>query len=247
MVDESKESRDGRLPELGPGGGDRTAAVIRSVISNVPIVGQTLAEIITELIPNQRIERVEGYLKLLAMELDELKVSAEAAKVPESIDLIEDGAYQAVRALSEERRQYLARAVATGIAEDEKHKIKAKRVLSIISELDDGYILLLDSFNGRSDPESHRRSFDKFQNLAPERPVIGAPTDVIERWQLHEASLARLERLLLLNKYIRIDHETKLPHFDQFTGEPEGHLSITALGKLILVRIGFGRESRQSV
>src|ERR1700692_2419056 len=119
MVDESKESRDGRLPELGPGGGDRTAAVIRSVISNVPIVGQTLAEIRTELIPNQRIERVEGYLKLLAMELDELKVSAEAAKVPESIDLIEDGAYQAVRALSEERRQYLARAVATGIAEDE--------------------------------------------------------------------------------------------------------------------------------
>jgi hypothetical protein len=34
------------IPSLGAGGGDRTAAVIRSVISNIPIVGQALAEVI---------------------------------------------------------------------------------------------------------------------------------------------------------------------------------------------------------
>jgi hypothetical protein len=68
--DETRE-----VPSLGAGGGDRTAAVIRSVTANIPIVGQALAEIITELVPNQRIERVEKYLHYLSEEIASLKIS----------------------------------------------------------------------------------------------------------------------------------------------------------------------------
>jgi hypothetical protein len=239
MTDESKDQVDRHFPKLGAGGGDRTAAVVRSVISNIPFLGQPLSEIVTELIPNQRIERVEKYLLLLGKELEALKVSPDVAKAPQNIDLIEDGAYQAVRSLSDDRKQYLARAVAVGIVEDEAEKIKAKRILALISELDDGDLLLLDSFNTDSQPESYRKRYMRYQKLAPERPVIGSPANVVERWSIHEASLARLERLSLLNNQIHVNMETKLPRFDQFSGKPEGYLSITALGRLVLSRIGL--------
>ncbi|WGS19282.1 MULTISPECIES: hypothetical protein [unclassified Bradyrhizobium] len=237
MTDQDKNNR--RFPTLGAGGGDRTAAVVRSVMSNVPIFGQALCEIISDLIPNQRIERVERYLELLGRQLEEMKVSADKVKEPENIDLIEDGAYQAVRALSDDRRRYLARAVATGIADDDAEKLKAKRILVLIGELDNGDMLLLESYNTRNDPKSHREGYQKYQKLAPERPVIGSPPELIERWQLHAASLQKLERLALLNNHIRVDHETGLPQFDRFSGEPEGCLSITALGVLVLTRVGL--------
>jgi hypothetical protein len=66
MSDQNEDQPD--LPSLGTNGGDVTAALIRSVVSNIPIVGQGIAEIVTTLIPNQRIERIEKYLLFLGEE-----------------------------------------------------------------------------------------------------------------------------------------------------------------------------------
>ena len=152
------ETRD--IPSSGPGGGDRTAAVIRSVISNIPIVGQALAEVITELVPNQRVERVEKYLLYLSEEIDSLKVENVDAvmKRPENVDLIEDGVYQAIRALSDERKRYLVRAVAQGIGAEARDKLNEKRVLALIGDLDDSDLLLLDAF------ASGNKGREKFEN-----------------------------------------------------------------------------------
>ena len=48
------------------------------------------------------------------------RIDETAMKTPANIDLIEDGAYQAVRALTDERKRFLARAVAQGIQAEEK-------------------------------------------------------------------------------------------------------------------------------
>jgi hypothetical protein len=229
-------------PSLGAGGGDRTAAVIRSVISNIPIVGQALAEVITELVPNQRIERVETYLHYLSEEIEALKISDVDAtmKRPENVDLIEDGAYQAVRATTDERKRYLALAVAQGIGADEQNKLNEKRILALLGDLDDGDILLLDAFaaNAAFGNQGH----EKFKNLRPEQPTINArEAATVERWGLYQASIARLERLSLLHKHVRLDNKTKLPEFDTFTGEPKGNYRITQLGLLVLKRIGLGK------
>ena len=228
------ETRD--IPSLGPGGGDRTAAVIRSVISNIPIVGQALAEVITELVPNQRVERVEKYLLYLSEEIDSLKVENVDAvmKRPENVDLIEDGVYQAIRALSDERKRYLARAVAQGIGAEATDKLNEKRVLALIGDLDDSDLLLLDAF------ASGNKGREKFEKLRPEQPTINSRTPgAAERWGLYQASIARMERLSLLQKQVRLDTVTKLPEFDNFTGEAKGNHVVTSLGRLVLSRTGL--------
>ncbi|WP_029582375.1 hypothetical protein [Bradyrhizobium sp. URHD0069] len=233
---EPKPEETRGIPSLGAGGGDRTAAVIRSVISNIPIVGQALAEVITEIVPNQRIERVEKYLLYLSEEIDSLRIANvdAAMKKPENVDLIEDGAYQAVRALSDERKRYLARAVAQGIRSDEKDKLNEKRVLVLIGDLDDGDLLLLDAFASRN------KGREKFAKLRPAQPTINNQDPLVrERWGLYQASIDRLTRLSLLNKHVDLDSKTKLPSFDTFTGEPKGNLEVTALGRLVLNRAGL--------
>jgi hypothetical protein len=236
MADRGEAKTRPELPALGPGGGDRTAAVIRSVISNIPIVGQALAEIVTELVPNQRAERLEKYLLYLGEEIAALKIENVNAtmKTPENIGLIEDGAYQAARALTDERKRYLARAVAQGIGVEEKHKLNEKRVLALIGDLDDGDLLLLDAF------ASQNTGREKFEKLRPEQPTINnRRSGVSERWGLYQASIDRLTRLSLLKKQVNLDSKTKLPEFDTFTGEPKGYHVVTALGSLVLNRVGL--------
>jgi hypothetical protein len=237
MVDrDGPENEHKGTPALGAGGGDRTAAIVRSVVALVPFVGQALAEIITEIVPNQRIERAEQYLLYLSEELDALKLeNVEAVmKQPKNVDLIEDGAYQAVRAFSDERKRYLARAVAQGIGAHETDKLNEKRVLALIGDLDDGDLLLLEAF------ASGNSRFEKFEKLRPEYPTINSQRPAkAERWGLYEASLARLERLSLIRKHVNVDNDTKLPEFDPFTGEPRGYHLVTSLGRLVLSRIGL--------
>jgi hypothetical protein len=117
--------------DLGPTGRDRLVAVLRGVVGFAPLAGPALAELITEIIPNQRLGRIESYLRKLAERLEELEVvdAGAAMREPESIDLFEDGASQAARALSEGRRDQLVRLVADGISGERRDYLESKRVL----------------------------------------------------------------------------------------------------------------------
>jgi hypothetical protein len=162
----NNQDRNRQPPELGSNPRDREAALIRSLVGAIPYIGSALSEIITALIPNQRIERVEKYLLYLQQELARLVPDnlQERIRTPAAIDLIEDGAYQAARALSDERQRYIARCVASGIAADDVDHIREKRVLGILSQLDEEEILLLDAY-GSSISEGGER----FERLRPPR------------------------------------------------------------------------------
>jgi hypothetical protein len=84
----------------GPKKEDHAAAVSRAVVGVVPIVGPALAEIISTIIPNQRLERLEAYLVHLTAQLEETSVgkTQNAANLDASdIKLIEDGAFESSR------------------------------------------------------------------------------------------------------------------------------------------------------
>jgi hypothetical protein len=104
---------------LGATPRDSAVAALRGIVGAIPGAGPALAELSTM------------FLTLLADRLKRLETVDLARKLrqPESIDLFEDGAYQAARALSEERREQIARLVADSISGERRDYLESKRVL----------------------------------------------------------------------------------------------------------------------
>lgn len=230
------EQASDKLPQLGSRAPDRLAAVLRAGSGMIPLVGSVIAEIVNELVPNQRADRIEKYLVHLVQEVAKCKIENvdQRLKQLENVDLLETGAFQSARALSDERLLYIAKAVAEGIAAEERNKINAKRILNLIGEIDDEEILILDAYR------THEG--DKFAKLRPEPAYMGADREVIERAELYDAANTKLQRLSLIEKKINLNSKTKMPEFDVFSGEPKGYMRITPLGRLVLRRIGLGED-----
>ena len=129
--------------EFGPTCRDRVVSWASRIAGMAPGVGPIISELITQLIPEQRLERIEGYIKRIDERLTE--VEREKLVQPRKIDLFEDGAFQAIRSLSEERMDYIAEAVAKGLSGEKREEIAAKRMLKLLHELDDDQIILLAS------------------------------------------------------------------------------------------------------
>ncbi|MDW7646518.1 MAG: hypothetical protein SCI25_15955 [Desulfuromonadales bacterium] len=97
-------------PIMETKGNDLTAILSKGLIGAIPFVGPLAAEVVGAIIPNQRIDRLEAFLNKLEEKLevaDKNKVS-ESFSRPEQIDLLEDAFLQASRAMSDDRKDYLA-------------------------------------------------------------------------------------------------------------------------------------------
>jgi hypothetical protein len=84
---------------------DYATLVAKGAAGAIPYLGGMAAEIIGTLIPNQRIDRIVGFLEKLDVRVGRLESEPMKARLRQSgmIDLMEDSLYQAARALSNER------------------------------------------------------------------------------------------------------------------------------------------------
>ena len=105
---------------------DRAALVTKVAASLVPIVGGPLAELITEIIPRQRQERIVEYLRALNTRLKMLETERinRIMADTEKVDLIESGGHLAARATSPERISRLAEIVLRGLESDEANFVR---------------------------------------------------------------------------------------------------------------------------
>ena len=210
---------------------DRLVSLIRGGIGLIPGVGSVLSEVVCSLVPNQRVERITRFLVELESRIVRMEISTGQINDPTGIDLIEDGAFQAVRALTDQRIKLLANSVAEGLKASDKEKLNEKRILYIIAQIDEGDIQLLDAFDKRT-----------VYNIRPDRAMYGSSEEILNEEALFQASIAKLERLSLLHFSIRMDRDNKAPKFDFFSGRPEGHHSINSLGRLLLRRANLAPD-----
>jgi hypothetical protein len=128
-------------------GTDIAAIIGKGLLGAIPFVGPLAAEIVGAIIPNQRIDRIETVLRLLETKISEEDKEKVKQRIvsPESVDLIEDGFVQASRALSEERKEYIASLLKNSLTDDQLKHIEYKRLLSILGELNDLEVLILKS------------------------------------------------------------------------------------------------------
>lgn len=219
-------------------GTDIASILGKGLIGAIPFVGPLAAEIIGAIIPNQRIERIEALLKMLEEKIseeDRPKIKKQITK-PESVDLIEDGFIQASRALSDERKDYIASLLKNSLTSNDLKHIQYKKLLSILSELNDIEILILKSYTLYTN-QQERSDFWETHKQVLYQPIAtrAAPQEEHDKQTVYQTHKIKLVSLGLLKARFKRPKRDELPEFDNVTGMIKAQgCDITKLGGLLL-------------
>jgi len=224
---------------------DLIALVGKSIVGAVPFAGSLLSEIVGAIIPNQRVDRLIKYLRELENKISEIPTELiERLKTDDLfIDLVEEGFVQASRAITDERRAYIASIVAKGVTDETIELEDSKFLMKILQELNDVEIIWLrfykvPTING---DKEFRKKHENVLNLA--RVFIGADKETLNKAALQDSYKKHLERLGLIKNHVRTDSKTNLPEFDRISGQPKvSYSKITQIGNMLLEQIGINED-----
>jgi len=229
---------------MGTQRNDIAAIIGKGLIGVIPFVGPLAAEIVGAIIPNQRIDRIESLLRHLEAKITEEDKAQIKMRItePESVDLIEDGFLQASRALSEERKEYIASLLKNSLTDYALKHIEYKRLLSILGEMNDLEVLLLKFRDMSQGDPGYSEFWAKHGDaLTPPRAHLGSSQEEVDKYTIHKTHNVHLASLGLLNPRFAKPKKDELPEFDEKTGmiKASGY-EITSLGRLLLRSIDQG-------
>jgi hypothetical protein len=221
---------------------DFVKSATKSIVGAIPIAGSLLSELIENLIPNQRIDRLTKYIRELNKRLEKIPIQRINSSLGDDgfIDLFEEGFVQASRAISDERRQYIASIVVNGISNESVSFQESKFLLKILDEINDIEIIWLRFYlNPLRDSDKVFRN--KHSNVLTKiLPSANDENEVFQKAAFQKSYQGHLERLDLVVHKIRVDRKSGLPEFDKNTGKPKiSYTEVTVLGKLLLLQIGL--------
>lgn len=228
-------------------GNDFAAILSKGLIGAIPFVGPIAAEIVGAIIPNQRMDRLEVFLRKLEEKLEatDQNKARENFSRPEQVDLLEDAFLQASRAMSDDRKEYLASLVKNSLQEEELRHLEYKRLLSILGQLNDVQIIILQYY---SLERLRGGAFEEFQDKHSEliRPPLvhmrSAPEE-FDRKAIFDDYRSQLIELGLLKRRFKKPRRGASPEFDENTGmvKTQG-FGITHLGRMLLRLIDQDNE-----
>ena len=197
-----------------------------------------MAEVVDRVFSGQQIDRIADFVRYLDARLSVAEQQTLRGQLTDenATDLMGEAIRQAVRAVSSERRAYIANLIANGVASANISHIESKHLLRILGDLNDVEIIRLGRF--RLDA-SHQDYFQKHQAVLAE-PFVpdAAPREEHDKQILRESYDDHLVQLGLLVPRYSVDFESGLPRFDRLTGRPESHgYLLTRLGGLLLRHI----------
>lgn len=190
------------MNQLEPNARDRLVSVAKGAGGALPIVGSIVAEILDSVVPNLRFERIVSFLKTLDERVgcinERLANFERNLKTVEGLDLFEEGIIQASRAVSEERKQRLARLVARSLSAEELKYAESRKLINLYNELTDPEVvwLIYYSLHPVLGKGPHSDWVEKHPDiLKPIRRDTGAPQEQHERGALQDSYKATLIRL----------------------------------------------------
>lgn len=224
---------------------DLLGLVAKTTFGFIPCIGPLLSEMVGTIIPNQRIDRIAKFVKILNERISEIpEKTIERLKTDENfVDLIEEGFVQASRAITKERRNYIASILVNGITNDSLELQESKYLLKLLQELNDIEVIWLRYYK-TSTTVDYKEFEEKHKNvLSPIRIRIDTyDRETMQKAALQESYKKHLERLGLIKNNIKIDTMTRMPEIDRFTGYPKvRNINITELGNMILEQIGLNK------
>ena len=232
--------------ELDQNATDYVVATAKAVLGMVPFAGSLLAELAGTIIPKQRIDRLTDFAQKLEDRFDDIDKEQIRSKLMDEnfTDLVEETARHAARAVTEERRAYLASLLATGVSDDRISFLETKHLLRILGEINDIEIIWLRFYlhpvlNGDDEFRTKHEAV-----LKPVSATLGGEQTTVDRHALQKNYLQHLVSLGLLERPLDVDSRTGYPKFDKFSHDwkTRGH-HVTPLGRLLLRHIGLDDTS----
>ncbi len=137
---------------------DIMSLFVKSLFAIVPF-GSPIGEVITAVIPQQKLERVIDFVQILNYKIKhaERKIEEQELKTVEFADLLEDALAQASRAMSKERLEHIASLLKNSLTNEELEHIGKKKLLSILNELNDVEIIWLKKYSFDNVVENMKR------------------------------------------------------------------------------------------
>lgn len=226
----SGEKGNDREITLGPSKADHVASVTRAGLAFVPWAGPIIAELVGNVIPNQRIERLEEFVRQLR---DRVEDPRRIAEDPRRVDLFEDGCFLTVRAVEKKRIEHIVEVVSRGLTGSEKELLEARRMMRLLAEIDVDHVVFLESkIRGRRTEEFEQRHAEILM-----RPRVAgeSPPEMFDPGTLWDLRVHQLTRLGLLQPRFRRAERGKNPEWDHNTGmmKTQGW-KLTRLGLLLL-------------
>lgn len=226
-------------PPLGENAATKIGRIVASAPGGIPFVGPIIQSAILEVIPNIRLQRIENYLRHLQSQIGGLQLES-ALRSNVGLDLFEEGIWQSARALTDERKSYIANLVCGGLSGADTKVHKVRHYLRLLNQLDDRQIILLAKYHPKYRPtigsEAATEFFEKNKDIVnPGHMRRGffdkeGGDDVDEAIRLNTSMLGQLASLgFLFAKAVWDD--TGMPKNDK-------HYNITPLGAEFLDFIG---------
>ena len=188
-------------------------------------------------LPDQRLDRLIKWAGLFEVQIDNLNNDFIKFKLQseEGSDLLEDAMNQASRAISDERKKYIASLLKKSLTLDDLDHIGKKKLFAILNDLNDAEILTL-KFNSITSRNQQIEFAEKHSELfTPISLHTGCSQQDIDKAALRNTYQRKLMEHGLLQSSYPKPRKGQLPEFDENTGmlKARGH-HITSLGKLLL-------------
>ncbi|CCO22001.1 hypothetical protein [Maridesulfovibrio hydrothermalis] len=200
---------------LGDAPIDKTVSAFKAASSIVP-AGGFFAELVTTFIPNQRIDRIETFIKRLddrieLLEEKEAKRFHERKANPEYVSLFEDGAFHAARSPSEDRIKYNSSAVINGMTSEHISAVEARHLLGLLNEINDIEMVWLCHFSHKRELGVPNEYYEKhYDILKPISRSLGQADEMYEAAALQDSYKDHLERLKLIELSNKSHYATTL-------------------------------------
>ncbi|ASI90785.1 hypothetical protein [Vibrio mediterranei] len=141
------------MKQLESNSRDKLVSVAKAASGALPFIGNAVAELLDNVVPNLRFERVVIFLKELDNRVSSIDDKLENFKKnlisEEGIDLLEEGMLQASRAINHQRKIRLASIMEKSLSSEELRYEESKKILNLFRDLTEPELIWLIYFSLR--------------------------------------------------------------------------------------------------
>lgn len=213
------------------GQGDVIVSALRTALSVAGPMGAIVGEFLTQLVPDQRMDRLQDFVERLDDRLTSLedKFKARLHQSPVYAAFTEQVMVAAVRTPSRERHRDLAELLRTGLTKSDADLVRHQTLLTLLDRLNNVQIIILVGYGDFADPGGPDRLkfFETHRDAFPEPSAMNSTADEAVAWDMYRHYESELLRVGLLRE---VESVAK--------ASTRGRLVITPIGKLLLEAIG---------